>query len=181
MVLARLIRWAMVGSGTRNAAAISRVVRPPTARSVSGMAAPGVSDGWQHMNMRISVSSRAVSSSPGTGPAGAFSDHEAARASRRRRASSLRYWSVSRRAATRISQPSGLSGVPSPGHRVAAASSASWTASSAAAKSPERRATAARTCGASSRSRPSVVAAPPFTVLALAAATHRSGSGALST
>ncbi len=81
----------MVGSGTRNAAAISRVVRPPTARSVSGMAEAGVSDGWQHMNMRISESSRAVSSSPGAGPAGAVSDHEAASTSRRRRASSLRY------------------------------------------------------------------------------------------
>ena len=162
VALARLIRWAMVGSGTRNAVAISRVVRPPTARSVSGMAAPGVSEGWQHMNMRISVSSWSVPSSPGTGPAGAFSDHEAASASRRRRASSLRYWSVSRRAATRISQPSGLSGVPSPGHRVAAASSASWTASSAAAKSPDRRATAARACGASSRSRPSVAVALPL-------------------
>src|SRR2546430_1555218 len=51
------MRWPMVGSGTRNALAISRVVRPPTARSVSGMADAGESDGWQHMNMRISVSS----------------------------------------------------------------------------------------------------------------------------
>ena len=159
MALARLIRWAMVDSGTRNAAAISLVVRPPTARSVSGMADPGVSDGWQHMNMRISVSSRASSSSPGTGPAGVASDHEAASASRRRRASSLRYWSVIRRAATRISHPSGWSGVPSAGQWVAAASSASWTASSAAAKSPERRATAPRACGASSRSRLSVLMA----------------------
>ena len=33
--LARLIRWAMVASGTRNAAAIWVVDRPPTARSVS--------------------------------------------------------------------------------------------------------------------------------------------------
>ena len=57
LALARLMRWAMVASGTRNAAAISRVVRPPTARSVSGMADAGVSDGWQHMNIRISVSS----------------------------------------------------------------------------------------------------------------------------
>ena len=45
VALALLIRWAMVGSGTRNAAAISRVVSPPTARSVRGMAEAGVSDG----------------------------------------------------------------------------------------------------------------------------------------
>jgi len=32
--LARLIRWAMVVSGTRKALAISAVVNPPTARNV---------------------------------------------------------------------------------------------------------------------------------------------------
>ena len=58
--LARVSRFAIVASGTRNAVAISRVVRPPTARSVSGIAVAGVSDGWQHMNIRISVSSRPV-------------------------------------------------------------------------------------------------------------------------
>ena len=84
MALARLIRWAMVASGTRNAAAISRVVRPPTARSVSGMASAGVSDGWQHMNMRMSVSSRSG------GGSGLTADQEAASSSRRRRASSPR-------------------------------------------------------------------------------------------
>ena len=70
LALARLMRWAIVASGTRNAAAISRVVRPPTARSVSGMAAAGVSDGWQHMNIRISVSS-----SPDAGSGGSL-DHD---------------------------------------------------------------------------------------------------------
>ena len=54
---ARLIRCAIVASGTRNARAISAVVRPPTARSVSGIADPGVSDGWQHRNRRTSESS----------------------------------------------------------------------------------------------------------------------------
>ena len=62
---ARLIRWAMVASGTRNAFAISAVVRPPTARSVSAIAEAGVSAGWQHMNSRISVSSRPVTSTAG--------------------------------------------------------------------------------------------------------------------
>src|SRR6266852_4958913 len=58
-----------------------------------------------------------------------------------------------RRTATWISQPRGLSGTPSSGHWTAAASSASWTASSAAEKSPKRRITAPRTCGARSRRR----------------------------
>ncbi len=38
LCLARLIRWAIVGSGTRNAWAISAVVKPPTARNVSAIA-----------------------------------------------------------------------------------------------------------------------------------------------
>ena len=41
----RLIRCAIVDSGTRKAAAISRVVSPATARSVRGMADAGASDG----------------------------------------------------------------------------------------------------------------------------------------
>ena len=52
-----LIRWAMVDSRTRKALAISRVVSPPTARSVSGMADAAVSDGWQHMYINVNVSS----------------------------------------------------------------------------------------------------------------------------
>ncbi len=48
--LARLIRWAIVASGTRNARAIWAVVRPPTARSVRATCDAGVSAGWQHRN-----------------------------------------------------------------------------------------------------------------------------------
>ena len=54
---ARLMRWAIVASSTRNAFAISVVVSPPTARSVSAMADAGVSAGWQHMKSTSSVSS----------------------------------------------------------------------------------------------------------------------------
>ena len=43
--LARLIRCAMVASGTRYASAICRVVRPPTARSVNATADAGLSAG----------------------------------------------------------------------------------------------------------------------------------------
>ena len=57
LALARLIRCAMVASGTRNAAAISAVVRPPTARRVSASCDGADSAGWQHRNSRVSVSS----------------------------------------------------------------------------------------------------------------------------
>jgi hypothetical protein len=56
--------------------------------------------------------------------------------SRRWRACSLRSGSVSRREATVISQARGLAGMPSLGHWVAAASSASCVASSAVSKCP---------------------------------------------
>jgi hypothetical protein len=60
LCLARLIRCAIVDSGTRNALAISAVVSPPTARNVSAIADDGVSAGWQHMNSRTTVSSCCV-------------------------------------------------------------------------------------------------------------------------
>jgi hypothetical protein len=44
VALARLIRWAMVASGTKNALAISPVLRPPTARSVSAICDGALSD-----------------------------------------------------------------------------------------------------------------------------------------
>ena len=138
----------MVASSTMNALAISAVVSPPTARSVSAIAEAGVSAGWQHMNSTVSVSSSAGTSRPG----GSCS---AATVSRSRRDCSLRHWSISRRSAVWISQPRAPAGMPSRGQCTDAASSASWTASSAASKSPYRRASTPRTCGASSRSRSS--------------------------
>jgi hypothetical protein len=128
--LARLMRWATVASGTRNARAISAVVSPPTARRVRATWEGGVSDGWQHSSSRVRVSSTAGASS-GSGAAIA-----AAVSSRRRRAVSLRHSSVRRREATVISQPVGLAGTPSAGHCVAAPSSASCTASSQVSKPP---------------------------------------------
>jgi hypothetical protein len=51
------MRCPIVASGTRNARAISGVVRPPTARSVSASCDDGDSDGWQQRNSSVSVSS----------------------------------------------------------------------------------------------------------------------------
>ena len=97
--LARLIRRVMVASGTRNARAISAVVSPPTARRVSAICEAGDSDGWQHRNSRMSVSSDVRR--PAGRPAGASHCsgriHRATASSRRRRACSLRSRSVSRR------------------------------------------------------------------------------------
>ena len=83
---ALLIRWAIVVSGTRNAFAISAVVRPPTALSVSAVAEAGVSAGWQHMKSTISVSSRPVTASSAV----AGDSRIAAASSLRLRACSLR-------------------------------------------------------------------------------------------
>jgi hypothetical protein len=57
LFLARLIRCAMVPSGTMNALAISAVVNPPIARNVSAIAEVTVKAGWQHMKSKTTVSS----------------------------------------------------------------------------------------------------------------------------
>lgn len=78
-------------------------------------------------------SSFGARSAPGSGATNASRGvNAAAFSSRSRRASSPRNASVSRREATLISHPRGLSGTPFAGHCPAAASNASCTASSAA-------------------------------------------------
>src|SRR6478609_122605 len=62
--LPRLIRCAMVDSGTRKAAAICAVVNPPTARRVSATCDGADSAGWQHRNSSFRVSSAGSPSSP---------------------------------------------------------------------------------------------------------------------
>src|SRR5215213_5487103 len=138
----------MVVSGTRNARAISAVVSPPTARSVSATCEGGDSAGWQHRNSSDSVSS--VAGAQGT--ESSADSGTATAASRRRRAVSLRHRSASRLDATVISHPFGLCGMPCFDHAMVASRRASWTASSHASKWPWWRTRAPRTCGASARS-----------------------------
>jgi hypothetical protein len=126
------------------------VVRPPTARSVSAICDAGVSAGWQHRKNSVSVSS-----TPDTG-SGSGGVSAATVSSRLRLAVSLRHSSVLRRLATVTSHPRGLSGRPASGQCVTAAISASCTASSQVSKPPYLRTSAARTCGASSRSSGSI-------------------------
>ena len=87
--LARLMRCAIVASGTRNALAICAVVRPPTARSVSATADELVSAGWQHMKSSVSVSSSSRRLST-LAAATTWPKSSAAACSRCRRALSLR-------------------------------------------------------------------------------------------
>ncbi len=69
--LARVIRWAMVRSGTRKALAISGTVSPPSSRRVSATWASGASAGWQQVNSRRSRSSvTEVTGAPGSSGGG---------------------------------------------------------------------------------------------------------------
>ena len=57
LAFARVIRWAIVVSGTRNAWAISATVSPPSSRRVRATLASGASAGWQQVKMSRSRSS----------------------------------------------------------------------------------------------------------------------------
>ncbi len=156
LCLARLIRWAMVASGTRNARAISAVVKPPTARNVSAIAEAGLNAGWQHINRRTNVSSSCgeVSTVRRFFCVGYLQGHLAlAMAATPIRCEYDRPSAGTRPAsAMRGDCPVG----PRVGHCIAAASDASWTASSAAAKSRNLRTTVPSTCGVNSRNRCSI-------------------------
>src|SRR5580700_6151425 len=167
LALARTSRWAMVGSGTRNARAISAVVSPPSSRSVSATRAAVPSAGWQQVNMSRSRSSRTGPSSRGSlcwpggptppcPPAGAWTS--AAWACLSARAASRRSRSMARLRAVVMIHPAGLGGSPASGHRRAASANASWTASSAVSMSPKTRVRTATARPYSSRKTPSMSA-----------------------
>ena len=124
------MRCPTVASGTSKARAISAVVRPPSARSVSATCDGTVNSGRQHKNTSANVSSTSDAAPGGAAGSSAYAF------SRRRRADSFRQVSTNRRDDVVISQPVGLAGTPSTGQLTAAASSASWTASSQSSKVP---------------------------------------------
>ena len=160
---ARTSRWAMVGSGIRNEAAISAVGSPHTERSVSGTRTAGSRAGWQQARIRPSLSSAvdAGSPAPGSHPGAMSAGHAAparpaapaaaqpsapscmAAASFSARRLSRRSRSVALCRATPASQARGWSGTPPAGHWARAAAQASCTASSAISRSPTWRATIA--------------------------------------
>ena len=159
MRLARTMRCAMVGSGTRNARAISSVVRPPSRRSVSATRASVDSTGWHAVNTRRSRSSpissaRAASSaSTKSGTTCASSASRSWPSSSRLRAcsASWRKRSSARFFAVAISHAPGLSGTPASGQCSSAATSASCASSSARPTSRTMRATWAMTLADSIR------------------------------
>ena len=115
---------------SRNARAISSVVRPPSNRSVRATRASADSTGWQATNISRSRSSSTSSGSGSAAPSRcsistAISPYLRSRATRRRTAS------IALRLAIVISHAPGLSGTPAAGHCSSAATSASAAASSA--------------------------------------------------
>ena len=134
--LARVSRRFIVSAGTRKARAISSVVSPATARSVSATCASRASAGWQHMKTSSSRSSGiggpSMASSPGPRGSGSASSGSFAASTRSRRSRSM-----ARCRAVVTSQAPGLSGIPAPGQRCAATANASAVASSARSKSPK--------------------------------------------
>ena len=133
---ARTSRCAIVDSGTRNARAISAVVKPPSRRRVRATCTAVASAGWQHVKIRRRRSSCTAcssgGSSAGTSSRIASSWRSAREASRRKR-------SMARLRAVVTIQPAGLGGIPLSVHRSTAAMNASCTASSAAEISPKTR------------------------------------------
>ena len=132
--LARVSRRFIVSAGTRKARAISSVVSPATARSVSATCASMASAGWQHMKTSSSRSSGiggpSMTSSASSGCCASRGSLAASTRSRRSR-------SMARWRAVVTSQAPGLSGIPAPGQRCAATANASAVASSARSKSPK--------------------------------------------
>ncbi len=149
------MRACTVGTGTRNARAISSLDRPPTTRRVSATRASGESTGWQLTNIsaRMSSSIRSGSMSSSTAGSAASRAYRSCRAVRRRIAS------IARRRAVAISQPAGLAGEAS-GHDTSASATASWAASSASPKSPVNRVSAATIRADSIRQTASTSAVP---------------------
>src|SRR3989454_6714475 len=142
-LFARTMRCATVASEMRNALAISEVVKPTTARSVSATRASCDSAGWQHVN-----SSRRRSS------ASAWSDRKSdcsRSASFSRYLLSRRRTSMARRLAVVVNHAPGLSGMPCCGHFSSATTRLSCTTSSARSKSPMARTSAPVSRPASSR------------------------------
>src|ERR1700674_2790891 len=149
-LLARTMRWATVASVSRNALAISPVVNPATARSVSATCASCESAGWQHVKISRRRSSASAASGLMSEPSSSAS-FSRYRLSRRKR-------SMARRRAVVISHAPGLSGMPCSGHVSRAASRLSWTTSSAMSKLPMRRTMAPTSLPASSRKTVATVA-----------------------
>src|SRR5215831_13377740 len=133
--LARTSRWAMVGSGTRKARAISAVDSPPSSRRVRATWTLRARAGWQQVKISRSRSSGTATSSAGS----SYPCRSWAWACRSLRDASRRSRSIARFRAVMMIHPAGLGGIPAGGHRSNATVNASWTDSSARSMSPSTR------------------------------------------
>src|SRR3569833_872677 len=150
--LARTIRLPIVDSATRNARAISPVVRPPSMRRVSATRAGRSSAGWQQVKIsRSRSSSIALVSLIGGCSCRARRSCAAWRSGRAATDRSRRSRPIARRRAVTMIQAPGPAGTPSRRQVTTAASNASCTASSAIWRSPTYRTRVARTAACSSR------------------------------
>jgi hypothetical protein len=128
----------IVSNGTRKARAISSVERPPRVRSVSPTWASSASAGWQQVKIS---SSRSSGNAAVWSIASSMESADWASSSRwsctvlTARVRSRRMRSIAQLRAVVISQPVGLAGTPSRGHRSIAAAKASCAASSASSMS----------------------------------------------
>ncbi len=109
---ARVRRWLIVGSGTRNARAISSVVTPPRVRKVSATCDSTDNAGWQHMKISSSRSSGNVVGAIGSSCGSAASSRAFVANVRSRRMRS-----IARFRAVLTSHVPGFVGTPSRGHR----------------------------------------------------------------
>ena len=131
----------MVASEVRKALAISAVVRPPSVRRVRATRACGRRAGWQQVKISRSRSSGIAGSASASSSSelGASASRPSSTSFFTRSVFSRRSRSIALLRATRVIQAPGLSGTPSLGQRSSATTKASWTASSAASKSPRTR------------------------------------------
>ena len=140
---ARTSRLAMVASGTRNARAIAATSSPASVRSASATCASRPSAGWQQVKPAGAGRHRtALSGSIGT--TSSASRSRLASTSLAGRAASRRSTSYALRRAVHGQPGPGVVRTPVRGQVASAASTASWTASSASGRLPRVRTRVAR-------------------------------------
>lgn len=127
----------IVGTGTRNAFAISPLPMPPTTRSVNAIRASLDNIGWQAMNIKASTSSSIASGlNRASAPGISCARSRASKAYFSSRAASLLKVSIARRRPVVSSHPTGSAGTPLTDQDTSASASASCARSSASGKSP---------------------------------------------
>jgi hypothetical protein len=122
---ARVMRAAIVDSGTRNARAISAVLRPQTSRKVSATWASRDRAGWQQVQISRNRSSGICASATTASSADVLTASSTSNGMDRRNAVCRRSWSSARRRATVVNHAPGRDGTPLSAQLVSACVNAS--------------------------------------------------------